>query len=122
MIELTVTLPDEAPANGRLGGDSAFVISLNGTNTAVVVTAASQSTNSSRNDLATDYNDALTAAGIGGQVTVEFAGNKLRFRVTDPAITSFNVSFTSPPTVTLGAPASGKYAGSASIVASISPR
>ena len=66
------------PANGVLSADAVFQVALNGA-APVAVTVARQAGNTTRAQLITNINTALTSAGLTG-VSATLVSNKLQFK------------------------------------------
>jgi PKD repeat protein len=126
------------PSSGQLSSDAHFQVSVNGaTSVAVTVPASGTGSNGSLSDLVTGINNALSAAGLAGQVQAVVQGTQVAFQPvpgagvttlsiqTDPAYTAvsdpgftysydlnndgvFEVSGTSP-TLTYLFPEEGTY-------------
>ena len=134
----TITGTVDLPAGGKYqsAGNTIAValdFNVNGVTTAVASRSRAQDgtpgttppvpANTTRADLVADWNQALTAAGLGSKVVAELFGNALSFRVIDSAVTTFAITGTpTAPGFAAGdstfslltsaaAPVSGKYPG-----------
>lgn len=86
-----ITGGSDAVGNGQLGSDATFQVvlenlaAMTSTTTSVTVPAASTAGNSSVADLVADVNAALSAAGVGGQVTASVNGNRVKLSLSSPS-------------------------------------